>query len=138
MYKMIINFVGILLLAGCATSGNYQQIVNQWQGKPAQRLLAVWGSPDASVKLPSGNTVYLYMKQQLYTTPNYNAPVAPVFSVDNGAPRYGVGFNNTYNNTQTTTLSCRTWFEVNPKGSIINAQFQGNGCVASSSGRLKP
>lgn len=123
-------------LAACATTANYQQALSQWQGAKIQELIAVWGSPEAAVKLPNGNTAYMYMRQQLYTAPPPPA-MTPGFVNVNGTPMYGADFVGGASG-QTVTLYCRTWFEVNPKGLIVSSQFQGNNCVATKPNVLLP
>lgn len=137
MYKIIVSLIiSLLALTGCANTANYQRVVNNWRGANAQGLVATWGAPDAVVRLPNGNTVYMYSHQQLYSTPTYSSQVAPVF-VNKGVP-YSVGFNDVFDRSQTVSLYCRTWFEANPRGVIVSSQFQGNNCVASNPNSLKP
>lgn len=129
MYKAFISLIFVLVLTGCVTTANYQQTLNQWYGAQIQDLINVWGYPDSSLKLPNGDTVYMYVHKQLYTSPMYPTPMfTPV-----GVPIYSGGFYNTVG-TQTVSLYCRTWFEVNKKGVIVNTQFEGNNCVANRYG----
>jgi hypothetical protein len=126
MRKLISGLFVMFLLAGCATTANYQQKLTQWQGAPAQQLINAWGYPDTSIKLPNGNIAYMYLRQQLYSTPVYPAPT---FSVT-GAPVYSMGFYNYPVAAQTVSLYCRTWFEINRQNVIVNTRFEGNNCVA--------
>lgn len=127
MNKLIISLGLLFLLAGCATTANYQQSLNRWQGAQAQDLVKAWGNPDSSIRLQSGNTIYMYMRKQLYSRPV--TPPMPTFTVT-GTPVYNMGFANAYAGTQTLSLYCRTWFEMNNKNVIINTRFEGNNCVA--------
>lgn len=133
MYKIIIGLVGALLLSGCATSANYQQQLMQWHGARAQDLVNAWGYPEASIKMPNGDTVYMYSRKQSYTQPSYPTPTFTV----TGAPIYGIGYNQMYGG-QTISLTCRTWFEFNAQGIIVDTRFEGNGCIASNVHRWQP
>lgn len=129
MYKIMASLIGMLLLAGCATTANYQQKLNQLHGASAQQLINAWGSPDTAIKLPSGNWVYMYLHQQ-----KYSAPVAPAPTFNTaGSPLYNRGFytESAVNaESRTINLYCRTWFEINRDNVIVNTSFEGNNCVA--------
>lgn len=140
MYKLIlglVSLIGMLLLSGCATTKNYQQVMNEWQGAKAQDLVRVWGNPDSAVKLPNGNTTYMYYRQQQFTTPSSNA--APTFGPF-GTTRYSGGFAGMYGAGygQTVSLYCRTLFEINSQGIIVSTQYHGNNCVAGKNSRWQP
>lgn len=97
MYKIMISLLSAFALVGCATTANYQHMVNHWQGAQSRDLIAAWGSPDATVKLPTGNTVYMYTHQQLSSAPVGATPVAaPVFN-STGVPITPPGFNDVFN-----------------------------------------
>lgn len=128
-------FIGII--TGCATSGNYQHVVNNWQGKNIKELQKAWGTPDTTAQLPNGNTLYVYKREQLYTTsPIYPATSTNFVQVD-GKNRYIASYDEAVQG-QTTSRYCRTWFEANSKGIIVQAQFQGSGCVAGSFSGITP
>ena len=124
-----IFLLNIFSLSGCATSGNYQRSLQHWQGLDMQELTLAWGHPDAGVKLPNGNTVYVYNREQLYTMPSYTTPPASIVNVG-GRSIYASSFNGDFAGNRVVSRHCRTWFEVNPQGKIIRTQFQGNNCVA--------
>lgn len=129
MYKITIAVALMFLLIGCATTANYQQKLNKWQGARAQDLVSEWGHPDSSIKLANGDSVYMYFRQQLYTTPSYPMPsFTPL-----GTPVYSGGMPTNYAGSasgQTMNLYCRTWFEINPQNIIVSSRFEGNNCVA--------
>lgn len=127
--KYYLVLIGIFLLTGCATSANYQQSLQQWQGVDIQKLIHAWGHPDAGVTLPNGNTVYAYNREQLFTMPSYTTPPASIINVG-GRSMYASSFNGDFAGNRVVNRHCRTWFEVNPQGKIIRTQFQGNNCVA--------
>ena len=130
--KKILKFTSIVffltIISACATTANYQHMLNNWQGARMTDLINHWGYPDSAIKLPSGNTVYMYTHQQLYTMPTPMVPSMTFVNV-NGTPIYATGFVGGGYGGQTQLLYCRTWFEVNRNGVIVNSQFQGNNCV---------
>lgn len=136
-FGRIFSLMGLaIFLFGCATTANYQQMVSRWHGQPYQHLTQLWGSPDGIVKMPNGNMMAMYTHQQLVTQPAPMSAAPTVTYVDN-TPAVGSGFTGGVTG-QTTTLTCRTWFEVNRNGIIVNTQFLGDGCVAGHFAGLVP
>jgi hypothetical protein len=127
----------VCLVSGCATTANYQRILNNWQGAKMSDLINTWGYPDAAVRLPNGDLVYMYTRQRFYTTPTTPMMTPTIINVS-GTPMYATTYNGMVMGGQSYILSCRTWFEVNRQGVIVNTQFQGNNCIASNSSSLKP
>lgn len=135
MYKITVTIIAALILVACATANNYQQMLEHWRGAKEQDLLKTWGEPDAAIKLPSGNRVYMYSHEQLYSIPStYQSSPGTLTNV-NGKTTYTSSFNEVFATGQTVTRYCRTWFETNPSGIIINVRSQGNNCVATSSSK---
>lgn len=135
--KLSLLVIGVFLLSGCATTANYQRIVSNWQGRKMSDLISAWGYPDASIKLPGGDTVYMYVHQQNYITPSTPMMTPTIINV-NGTPMSAVSYNGMFLGGQTMSLSCRTWFEVDPRGNIVNVSFQGNNCIANNPNGLRP
>lgn len=121
--------IALVLLSACATTANYQQMVNQWQGKDVQHLVRVWGEPDAMTQAPNKSRVYMYKHQYLQTMPPPPGPTTN-FTTVNGTPTYGSGFTGGFAG-KTTVLYCRTWFEINPQGIVVGTHFQGNNCISN-------
>lgn len=128
---------GSFFLAACATTQNYQQSLSEWQGENIQHLMQAWGYPDAGVKLPNGNNVYMYLHQRSYVTPVTPMTTPTIINVP-GTPMAATSYNGEFIGGQTITLYCRTWFETNPKGIIVNYRFQGNNCIAGKHTRWTP
>lgn len=126
-----------LLLAACATTQNYQQTLAQWQGENIQRLIQVWGYPDAGVKLPNGNSVYMYTNERSYVTPATPMATPTIINVP-GSQMAATSYNGGFIGGKTLTLYCRTWFETDPKGIIVNYRFLGNNCIASKHNQWTP
>lgn len=128
-------FCAVLFLSGCATTANYQTIINNWQGAKIQDLINTWGKPDGAVRQANGHIVYLYTRQHITTVPSPRALQTPYTYVGN-TPIMGHGFTDFSGNT--VTLYCHTLFETNAQGIILNSRCQGNNCVASGCRGLIP
>ena len=135
--KMALILISICLLTACASTQNYEQILSQWQGENIQQLINNWGYPDAAIKLPNGHSVYMYTRQSSYITPPTPAMTPTIINVP-GTPMAATTYNGSFIGGQTIMLYCRTWFETDPKGIIVNYRFQGNNCVASKSDHWAP
>jgi hypothetical protein len=119
----------ILLLSGCATTKQYKTKLNSWNNQNINQFVSAWGYPDSTMKMPNGNTVYIYKTNQTTHFPEYktggyttvqtsgsNTTITQVPSVSTGG--------GTYN------YKCTTWVEFNKNNIITRTSFRGNSCVA--------
>ena len=134
----------LFFIFGCATTANYQKILQSWVGSHADNLVASWGPPQSSYQLSNGGWVLEYYNQRTlqmggytYTEPQttYHSGTASAYSPYGGSA-YGSysGTSTTYVQKQTPVynipLSCRTTFTTDSRGIITNWGWQGNNCVA--------
>lgn len=118
MIKIItLLFVLSFYFAGCATTANYEADLNSWLGIDAEELVNQWGYPSQQIKAPNGNDVYVYEWSATGTLPTYTT--VNVYG--------GTIFANTYGGGQ-LTYWCRTFFEINEDGKIIQWKWEGNNC----------
>ena len=128
-----------LILAGCATTENYEKILNTWVGSHVDSLVLSWGPPQGSFKLSNGKTVLEYtdartvqMGGYTYTTPQTTYQSGTVY----GGGSYGTysGSSTTYVTQQTPTYNvnywCKTRFIADSNGIIERWSWEGNNCVA--------
>ena len=95
----------IAILVGCATTGNYEKVLNSWVGVKTDQLISKWGPPHKSFELSNGGLVLEYYQQ------NYT------------------GYYNSYTNTfHNIKNACKTLFTVNAAGIIKSWRWQGNAC----------
>jgi hypothetical protein len=115
--RQIIILIALCVLSGCATTANYEKVLNTWVGSNINSLTNSWGYPASSFVAPDGNTVYVYTSSGSYTT-----PVQTTFN----------DYNNTAYSTggDTLTFSCKTYFEVDCNKKIISWRYEGNNCVS--------
>ena len=123
MVRKIALVMLILLVSGCATTAKYHAILETWVNRDINQLIEEWGYPHNSLKLPNGNTVYIYGSADRYITP-----------VQTFTTFHAVG-DKLYADTmvmggQSYTYWCRTFFEVNSENLIIKWRTEGNSCVS--------
>jgi len=138
---LIIAFAGIL--CGCATTANYEKILNTWVGSHVDNLVSSWGPPQGSFTLSDGSTVIEYINSRYtqvggytYTVPETTYRSGSVSTSGTGGSSSGTysGTSTTYVQKQapvyTVNLMCKTRFTVNPQGIITKWSWQGNNCTA--------
>ena len=115
--------VVVLALAGCATTANYEKMLNGWVGAEEIDLMRKWGAPDKTYE--TGGTKFLtYVSSGNVYVPG----VAPTYQTT-------VIGNTVYTNrvggspAQNIGLRCTTTFEVR-NNKIQSWQADGNYCVA--------
>ena len=139
------HFVALLLtlLSGCATTANYEKILNSWVGTSVDNLVMQWGPPSNSYPLSNGGRVLEYDRQRTvqiggYTTmvPETTYNTGTVNAYGTGGSAYGnySGMSTTYvpqtSPVQNIAMQCITRFTVNAQGIITNWAWQGNDCRA--------
>lgn len=123
MRKAIAIVATLLISAGCATTANYEKILESWVGDTELNLIRKWGPPLQSHEVggskflvySSSRTLYLPGVAPTYTTTvigntAYTKPVG-------GTPGQNIGF------------SCQTTFEISGER-IVSWRWQGNDCKA--------
>lgn len=117
-----------LVTSGCATESDYKKDVLSWIGKSNRELVTVWGYPDKQITAPDGDTVYIYHKSRTLVFSQTYANYSDYYNSQ-----------GTYTNTQIEKLACTTWFDINPKTSLIKqVVFKGNLCMAGGLGSDHP
>jgi len=137
----IIVFVGIL--SGCATTANYEKMLNTWVGFHVDNLVSSWGPPQSSFKLSDGSVVIEYVNSRYAQVGGYRytAPETTYRSGSISTSGTGGSSSGTYADTSTTYvqkqapvytvhLICKTRFTVHPQGIITKWSWQGNNCTA--------
>lgn len=122
LHKSLV-FAVLLSLAGCATTAKYEAMLDGWLNRDINALIEAWGYPLNSMKLPNGNTVYIFESSNSYITPvqaytTYHAVGDTLYADTNviGGEAY--------------SYWCRTFFEVDSSNLIRKWQVKGNSCVS--------
>lgn len=118
-----------LALAACATTANYQKLMDSLVGADVNEVLRTWGPPTQTTTMPNGNRLLVYERAGSYTTPMTVSPSPNVVTragnviIAQPGPTTIVG-------GETVETLCRTNIEVDASGRIVSAQFTGNSCRA--------
>gem|GEM_PF-1118654 len=144
IFKTTMLLYVCLVLAGCATTANYEKILQSWIGSDADHLVSTFGAPDKTSTLSDGGRVIEYVRRgnmQLggftYTTPQTTYHYGSLSAYG----RYGGSAYGSYSGTSTTyvqqqtpmyniPLVCITRFRISPANKVIDWQWEGNSCKA--------
>lgn len=139
---IIVALVSIFL-SSCATTENYEKILNSWVGSTADNLVSSWGPPANSYPLSDGGRVLQYSNQRNVQIGGYTTTVPQTTYHDgtinvNGTGGYAQGSysGNSTSYVQKTSpvqniaMQCVTRFTVNTQGIITKWSWQGNDCKA--------
>jgi hypothetical protein len=125
-YQWFIALLLSLFLLGCASSENYAMAVNSWHGANVNTLINAWGFPSQVLQLANGNQLYVY---QLEDGRHDALPEQKSVSDSQKIIKMPAVFSsNTF-----YQLKCTTWFEVDRRGRVVDANFRGSNCITSNS-----
>jgi len=121
MYALLLPL--LLLVNGCATTENYEKVLQTWIGENEINLIRSWGAPVQSYEA-GGVKFLVYSDSRNVTLPG----VAPTYRTD---CYRDTCYTNQSGGTSDTSINmnCMTTFEV--KGSKISSwSYRGNDCTA--------
>jgi len=144
MKKLLISSIFTLLLVGCATTENYEKLLNTWIGDSADNLVSSWGPPTSSYPLSNGGKVMEYVRARTVQTGGYSYSVPQTTYQSGSTSIYGSGGGyayGTYSGTSTTNVQkmvpvttlnywCKTRFTVDNNNRITTWRWEGNNCRA--------
>lgn len=123
MQKLIIPVAFSFALTGCATTANYEKILNTWVGASEVSLIRKWGPPQQSYET-SGHKFIVYTRSSSVYIPG----IAPTYTTTVvGKTAYTSSVGGTPG--QTIATNCKTTFEI-ADGKVLSWQWQGNDCKA--------
>lgn len=148
--KIIIILI-FILTAGCATTANYEKVLDSWVGNHLDNLIGSWGIPDKSIELSNGGAMVEYIRESTtvggggsYTVPK------TTHSTGNATFYGGLGKSATgsYSGSTTTYIeknrpvytvhrNCRTRFTIDISGIITKWGWEGNNCKAKDPKYIK-
>lgn len=110
-----------LLMTGCATTGNYEKMLNSWIGSSTDALINGWGIPDKTYS--SGDKKYF----EYDSTSSVYIPASPssykVTTVGNTTHMQQTGGSS----GRTIYLDCKTTFTI-IDDKVVSWRHQGNDC----------
>lgn len=142
----------LFITAACVsyTAEGYHQMIGQFLYGSVDNVAMQWGPPERVYSLTNGDTVYEWLVLEPVTTDPYTRQI-PTSTVTRGrvvvdGPHGPVEREIDMRVTTYRTIlepgehyvrECTTRFAVDPSGVIVDAEFDGNGCVAPvKDGRL--
>ncbi len=117
-----------LVLAGCATTANYEAMLNSWMGLPEVELVSGWGPPIQAYEV-GGKKFLTYSSQRNVYVPGV-APTLQTTFVGNTAYTSSIGGSP----SQNIGLACRTTFEIQ-YDKVRSWKYEGNDCKALPRGK---
>lgn len=111
------------ILSACATTANYEKILQSWVGSEEIDLIRKWGPPQQSYETGGSKFLVYSSRQNVYmpgTAPSYQTTVIGNTAYTNpigGTPAYNIG------------MACVTTFEL-ANNKIVSWQWRGNACKA--------
>jgi hypothetical protein len=107
----------LLLVSGCATTANYQVMINTWIGHDQNDLISSWGPPNQTYRMPNGNVMFTWLHERMKAE----------YSPGTGTLPDGTEYL-TADQTGSTRIWCKTTFTT-VGGRVTHARWEGNGCV---------
>lgn len=126
--------VFVAALAGCATTENYEKILQTWVGEHVDALVASWGPPDSSFDLASGGKVITYEETRNVYIPgsSHSIPITHVSRNPDGSIVTSTTYLQHHTPDQNYQKSCKTSFTINGDGVVMEWNWEGNDCIADA------
>lgn len=97
-----------LMLAGCATTRQYENTLRKWEGRKASELVKKWGPPRAITTLTDGGKMMMFIR-----TSSSKMKVRKLGSIDKKV---------------VTLRDCKTIFLVDREDKILGWKYEGHNC----------
>ena len=120
--RKIISVLGLLLLAACASSADYEARLNRWIGASERDLITTWGVPDKQYQVDINIKMLAYVDRQNVSYPG-------TFSTCLGGGGGRFGYSNCIGGTPPSSESytCETTFML-VGGRVSKWGHKGNSC----------
>ncbi len=112
-----------MALSACATTKNYEKMLDTLVGSHVDVLTQKWGPPKRSYPLSGGNKVNEYMSYRTFQTGGYSSASGKADGKKANYSAYSTA-------VETHERTCITRFTISPKNIILRWTVQGNDCVA--------
>lgn len=118
MKKSLIFMFIMIVLTGCVSPRQrHVEKMDSWEGQHINSLInSEWGYPDETTIAPSGNKLLIYYKSKTV--------IKNHLVYDKTQPKNMKWVKVPY----TDTADCKTFFEINESGKIINVNWRGAAC----------
>ncbi|MCF8146534.1 MAG: hypothetical protein K9N21_21715 [Deltaproteobacteria bacterium] len=135
LIKISLFFIGVALTCpGCKTLSlptgrGYTQLVQEYVGHEADRLVNEWGYPGRTFDAPDQGKVYVYVETRDEYTLNplaHSALIEYPPRVDPRSGRTGESAGKVTGQTVSSMNYCITYFEVNKDNQIVGVFWKGD------------
>ncbi len=119
--------IAAVFLAGCATSENYEKVLDTWVGSTEAELVSSWGPPNSFYE-SDGTRFLTYVRSRSGYIPG-TAPTYQTTIIGNTA------YTSSYGGSPGFSYSkhCKTTFTISG-GTISTWRYEGNNCTALDPG----
>jgi hypothetical protein len=122
--KYTLLIASCAVVAGCATTEKFENMLSSWVGANESALIGSWGPPQSSYSLPDGSKVLQYQRSGQVFIPGYATATTTyagnqAFTNINGMPSMAI------------TQQCMVNWTINPDGRVARWSWQGNACKAT-------
>ena len=138
MKRVVIWFFSLALM-GCATTANYEAILDSYVGANVDELIVNWGPPDKEAALSNGDRILEYRDEHTgtsgggsYTVYETQNQTGTVYTPSGPLP-YSSSVRFPVTHTMpvfTSHVFCVTRFKVSKTGIVLSYTYKGNDCVA--------
>ncbi len=130
--KSAIRFTGLLLLssllAACATTAQFQRMMDGYVGVPIADVQHVFGYNYIERKLPDGKRAYTWVWTEKGVFPGYETPTTiQTFTSDKG--QHVIVIPGTYFPQTPYETTCEFSFITDAAGKTLTWRASGNGCA---------
>ncbi len=123
--SIVVSVMASPLITGCATTANYEKMLDSWVGAPELDLIRTWGPPLSAYET-SGRKFLVYSSSRNVILPGV-APTYTTTIIGNTAYTNRVGGTP----SQNIGLACQTTFEIYGER-VASWRYEGNDCKARS------
>ena len=106
-----------VLVAACASTEAYEEVLQGWVGKHTDELVEAWGPPQSNYEFRDGRRVLQYVEVRTRYLP-------PTTSYSHRTGNREILFDGYF-----SQYSCITTFEAAVDGFIRSWKWEGNGCA---------
>ena len=126
--KSLVLPIIFLFLYGCATSEEFNNKLNAWVGKTDSELIGQYGQPMEIVKLPNGDTSFVYSSKRLtLRAAQWNSNS----SYSGNSKGASSGYSSSYTPAGEELRVCTVRFTIR-KHVVISTASSGDDCRALS------
>jgi hypothetical protein len=124
----VLGLLSVILLASCASTARFEQMMDGYTGAPIADLQRVFGYNYIERKLTDGHRVYTWAWKEKGVFPGYETPTTiQTFTSDKG--QHVIVIPGTYFPQTPYETNCEFSFIVDASDKVVSWRAHGNGCA---------